>query len=250
MEKTDYSSNEDVEINRGKVLKIASQHGYPQAVIDGINEHFDKRIQKGLFRIVDGGLGQLLKVYENHCVLVTTEHFDENEISKLYAKLNNNSKGNFLSNGGAEALVRGLMTGSVVKAGISLATSAAVNVATNKIVPSRVTFKLVRGTITINYSNFDRIDYQSVGENGLGFLRFKNSNYRDEPAEDIVYFFCKDEYMKQIYTFINEKINVVHQPIQSTISVADEILKFKNLLDMGAITQEEFDKKKKELLCN
>lgn len=31
-------------------------------------------------------------------------------------------------------------------------------------------------------------------------------------------------------------------------SVADEILKFKQLLDMGAITQEEFDKKKKELL--
>ena len=31
-------------------------------------------------------------------------------------------------------------------------------------------------------------------------------------------------------------------------SVADEIEKFKNLLDMGAITQDEFDTKKKELL--
>lgn len=31
-------------------------------------------------------------------------------------------------------------------------------------------------------------------------------------------------------------------------SVADELLKYKNLLDMGAITQEEFEKKKKELL--
>ncbi len=30
--------------------------------------------------------------------------------------------------------------------------------------------------------------------------------------------------------------------------VADELIKFKSLLDMGAITQEEFDKKKKELL--
>ena len=34
----------------------------------------------------------------------------------------------------------------------------------------------------------------------------------------------------------------------SSISVADEIKKFKELLDMGAITQEEFDTKKKELL--
>ena len=31
-------------------------------------------------------------------------------------------------------------------------------------------------------------------------------------------------------------------------SVADEIKKFKELLDTGAITQKEFDKKKKELL--
>lgn len=35
---------------------------------------------------------------------------------------------------------------------------------------------------------------------------------------------------------------------QPSSSVADELLKFKNLLDMGVITQEEFDKKKMELL--
>ncbi|OUO70412.1 hypothetical protein B5F64_06265 [Thomasclavelia spiroformis] len=32
------------------------------------------------------------------------------------------------------------------------------------------------------------------------------------------------------------------------LSVADEILKFKKLLDMGAITEEEYNKKKEELL--
>jgi predicted Zn-dependent peptidase len=31
-------------------------------------------------------------------------------------------------------------------------------------------------------------------------------------------------------------------------SSADEILKYKNLLDMGVITQEEFEQKKKQLL--
>ena len=31
-------------------------------------------------------------------------------------------------------------------------------------------------------------------------------------------------------------------------SIADEILKFKELLDMGAITEEEYLKKKQELL--
>ena len=34
----------------------------------------------------------------------------------------------------------------------------------------------------------------------------------------------------------------------SSPSVADEIMKFKQLLDCGAITQEEFNAKKKQLL--
>ena len=34
----------------------------------------------------------------------------------------------------------------------------------------------------------------------------------------------------------------------SSMSNADELKKFKELLDMGAITQEEFDAKKKQLL--
>lgn len=37
-------------------------------------------------------------------------------------------------------------------------------------------------------------------------------------------------------------------PAVEPASVADELLKFKQLLDMGAITQEEFDAQKKQLL--
>ena len=37
---------------------------------------------------------------------------------------------------------------------------------------------------------------------------------------------------------------------QEQTSTADELLKFKNLLDQGVITQEEFDKKKTQLLGN
>jgi hypothetical protein len=38
------------------------------------------------------------------------------------------------------------------------------------------------------------------------------------------------------------------QPTNETISVADELLKFKSLLDSGVITEEEFDAQKKKLL--
>ena len=37
-------------------------------------------------------------------------------------------------------------------------------------------------------------------------------------------------------------------PNDKQLSAADEIMKYKQLLDVGAITQEEFDKKKKQLL--
>ncbi len=43
------------------------------------------------------------------------------------------------------------------------------------------------------------------------------------------------------------KINA-QQNGQSTVSSADELKKFKELLDMGVITQEEFDQKKRQLL--
>jgi len=51
------------------------------------------------------------------------------------------------------------------------------------------------------------------------------------------------EYIEALY---DKKSN--SQPIQNTGSVADELLKFKQLLDAGAITQEEFDNMKNNLL--
>lgn len=48
---------------------------------------------------------------------------------------------------------------------------------------------------------------------------------------------------------VNDSIEEIEKSQKSSkASVADEIIKFKKLLDEGAITQEEFDNKKKELL--
>ncbi len=48
-------------------------------------------------------------------------------------------------------------------------------------------------------------------------------------------------------SFNGKKVENVSAVIQNESS-ADELLKFKQLLDMGAITQEDFDRKKKEIL--
>ena len=52
---------------------------------------------------------------------------------------------------------------------------------------------------------------------------------------------------EKIVEYIRKRIAETHS-YSSSFSAADELRKYKTLLDEGAITQEEYDKKKKELL--
>lgn len=54
----------------------------------------------------------------------------------------------------------------------------------------------------------------------------------------------------EIFEFINQKVNDISNEKASVNSVgtADELKKYKDLLDQGIISQEEFDAKKKQLL--
>lgn len=58
-----------------------------------------------------------------------------------------------------------------------------------------------------------------------------------------------NDYMEEVFEYIKERIDIVkHASQRSTFSPTDEIKKYKELLDMGAITPEEFEAKKKQLL--
>lgn len=59
--------------------------------------------------------------------------------------------------------------------------------------------------------------------------------------------FFADTVNKEIEIYKQSKNNPVTQVVNN-ISPADELIKYKQLLDMGVLTQEEFDAKKKELL--
>lgn len=252
--RNEFESNEDVEKSRNKILYIAKSNNFSDSIINDINNHFDKKIQKGLFRIKNGSTGQTLKVFDTHCVLITRDSFDIEEISIEYGQALKSvqpSKGLLPDNAG-ETLVKGFLKGGFVKAGVSLATSAAVNAVGNKVIPSKGQFKVIKGSYTINYIDYNYVDYQKVGDNEVGFLRFRNSLSQGSQPEDIVFFFRSDSHINKIYDYIQEQMrNVRNSKISTTISkesVPDEILKYKNLLDMGAITKKEYEKKKKELL--
>lgn len=65
-------------------------------------------------------------------------------------------------------------------------------------------------------------------------------------SKETVSFFA-DTVNKQKELYIQSRYTPVTQ-VADTISAADEILKFKGLLDIGVITKEEFEMKKKKLL--
>ena len=57
-----------------------------------------------------------------------------------------------------------------------------------------------------------------------------------------------NEEAEQIAEFINKKIGLARSNGPSMLSSADELKKFKDLLDAGIISQAEFDAKKKQIL--
>lgn len=262
----EYSDNNKVEENRAKILKIANKNYFPQVVLDGINESFDRKIQKGLIDTVYGE-NQKLKVFETHCVLETYGNFDEEEMSKRYAKLlrkSGNGAG-LLSNGIAQVLVRSALGGGILKTGVSLAKSAVVNVAADAVVdafaPNRASFRVRKGSVTIEYDYYDIVDFQrtlTIGyEDELGYMRFRNSQQSVEESNSLIFFFDSNYSAEKMYNYICDRIEqekknnidkTSNQYTNGVTSIADEILKFKQLLDLGAITEEEYLEKKKELL--
>lgn len=261
---TKYEDNEAVEKNRGKVLKIAAKNGFPPIVIDGINKHFDSKLQKGLLYAIDGGEGQKLKVFTDHCVLITDDdEFDVDKASVAYATAlkSGQPKESLISNNTAKFLARSVLSGGIVRAGISLATSAVIDAAADKYVPQKASFKVTRGNFRIDYRTYTYAEYQTVGNCEVGFIRFVNGRSGGRQTDDVLFFFGEDSVkLDNAYSAICKGIDEILQPVvQETqapaqpqpvqqISVADEILKFKQLLDMGVITQEEFEIKKKELM--
>ena len=280
----EYEDNDKVEINRDKVLKVAYKQGFPQVIVDDINAHFDSKIQQGLVCVINGGVGQKLKVFETHCVLHTSSSFETEEMSKRYGKALKRSRprsSSFGSNA-AKALAVGALIpgGTLVGMGVRAAAAAAITVAADKFVAGKGTFRVVKGDFRIDYHTYGFADFGECGDgdNDVGFIRFARNG--GDPYDDVVFLFHSNRSKaKQAYQSICQGIERSHQPqstvqevnvaiqnnIQNTqnnfaapnpqqnlppVSVADELLKFKQLLDMGAITQDEFDAKKKELLNN
>lgn len=115
------------------------------------------------------------------------------------------------------------------------------------------------GEKKVYYENMIGVQFKPSSAMILGYIQiemantFSKDNFNSEGSVTFSHLKVPNEVAKQIADFIDKKLHESKQPKativqQAPVSKADELLKYKALLDQGVISQEEFDKKKQELL--
>lgn len=109
------------------------------------------------------------------------------------------------------------------------------------------------------YSDMTSIQYKEATIWVNGFIQFEypgshsgQNNFMSENSFIIMKGKSDIEQCRKAYEYIKERIAFYKKqknaPVTAALSPADELKKFKELLDAGIITQAEFDTKKRQLL--
>ena len=127
---------------------------------------------------------------------------------------------------------------------------------------SLITHNATDGEKTIYYSDCIGVQFKQ-SKFAIGYLQFetasssgnnKSSNFFGENSFTFDTTVISNERMIEVADYVKSRVDAVKTgktaavPTNNAVSVADELLKFKQLLDMGVLTQEEFDNQKRKLL--
>ena len=114
-----------------------------------------------------------------------------------------------------------------------------------------------KGKKRISIQSISAIDFKKAMFKDAGYIQFsvmgaeRHGGTLNAASDEnsILFNESLNDLAQEIVDYIENKKNQSISPqVIQTSSAADEIKKFKELLDIGVITQEEFDAKKKELL--
>lgn len=112
-----------------------------------------------------------------------------------------------------------------------------------------------KGTKDIYYTDISSVQYREPTSWILGYIQFESMGVasRDNFNSENSWTFGTDKaaVAKEILDYVQKRVAETKSSknnVVTTISPADELLKFKQLLDAGIITQQEFDEKKKQIL--
>lgn len=138
-------------------------------------------------------------------------------------------------------------------------------ITTKVTIGSLLTHNATDGAKTIYYADVVGVQFKEPGIT-IGYLQLETpgltmnnaaSNFFNENSFTFDTTVISTERMRKVAAYVESRVQEIkHTKVElpaqvaptTQFSVADELLKFKQLLDMGVLTQEEFDKKKNELL--
>ncbi len=125
---------------------------------------------------------------------------------------------------------------------------------------SLITNNATDGEKTIYYKDCVGIQFKpskfTIGylqfETAAGMMNNKNSNFWAENSFTFDPSVVSNEKMEEVANYVKRRVDEIksgeNRVVTNAVSPAEELKKMKELLDMGIITQEEFDAKKKQLL--
>lgn len=263
LKKTKYFDRKELNASKDKILKIAQENNFPSHAIDYINQCFDKKGGTGWLYTVDGGSGQILRVYEDHLIISTKDSFQENNMELEYIKLLGKEKSTMNGASGAKEIGSELL-GELAHFRNPLSKKNMLKVAKNVAIKKMNTTSSQNQKTSINVRKGDRkVDYKDYDcisvrmpkkEESKGFVAISNSKAKENGANDILFFFNNTAVKKKIrivIPIIEDYILNIHQKkgdIKAMSSISEQLRELKSLLDDGIITEKDFEDKKKQLL--
>ena len=209
------AANEGMDVDS---ILAALQKSFPYAK-SAIYEAYASSVPDLIYLFVNS-LGHYLKVYENHIVISKRP---KSSLGKVSAVL---------------GMPGGLSSFSAGEKMIPISSITSVQMKVGGRIVGYLQFSILGGN--------EQNSRSGLLGNLAGATADENSMRIDEVEQNVI--------AKKIKSYIEEKLLERSMPqaaaVVQQVSVADELLKFKQLFDAGVLTREEFDAKKKQLLGN
>ena len=252
-----FTTNAAVELEKQKVLTAAYNNKFSTYSINELEKFFDEKIENGLIERFDGTEGQVLTIYRDRFSIVTESYFDGGELAGEYSKLRKKSvSGSGLVSATVGGILSGGLKGGLVKAGLSAFKSAAMSSGT----------EVIGGMLGAR----DELKSITIGEQIVYYEECKQSELflnENSMIGCIVFHLEKKELLFIFDSSLDKRAQNLHKKLCEEIhrskttnpggrsnllptsgGVADELVKYKQLLDSGVISEAEFADIKRKLL--
>lgn len=173
-----YNSADDLKNQGKKVVELIKKGDYSQDGINQVLSIFDNKLNNGFKKSFDGGLGQVIELYDRYLTIITKSSFSEESMSEDYARILKKIKPQ--PNKTKEAL-KTFASKGLIRGGISVAA----NYAIDQEYPDKEGFTFYEGPHDIPYESIDSVDIlPSSNETNTRIMSFV-LNY----GEEILFFY-------------------------------------------------------------